>query len=638
MSAAARSATCTPASTGKEILTGRRPRRSTPARCTPSWARTARARARSRRCSRAARRTRSRGARCSSRARTCSALAPEERAVAGVFLAFQYPVEIPGVGNIYFLRTALNARAQGRGAGGARRDGLPALAKEKMKLVEMDRAFMNRSVNEGFSGGEKKRNEIFQMAVLDPKLAILDETDSGLDIDALRIVAGGVNALRAAGPRRCSSSRTTSGCSTTSCRTASTCWRAGGSSSRAARSWRSSSSRRATPGSSRGWPREARPWTRPAATGVAERCSSGAAAAARAWLTQAPPAGARRASPSRASPTPKDEDWKYTSLGAVRRPRLSSADAERRLAVGPDARSRGSGRVGRPAPRLVFVDGRLRRRALRRCRGADGLSVMALSDVRAHSGGAARLPSASAETRRFTALNTALREDGRGRRASPRASMLERRSSSCSSRPGRRRGATRSLAQPACTCAGRAARRRCVERLYVGRGRRGAVVHQRGDRGRARDEARLQHCQAAGRAGRARSTSDHCASSRGGTAASPRTPGGDGRRALGAQRGARSSSAAEGGECSLNGLYVGPRQAAPGPTTRASTTRSRAAPAASCTRASWPAQARGVFNGPGARAPGRAEDRRDADQQEPPALGRRAMSTPSRSSRSSPTT
>jgi Fe-S cluster assembly ATP-binding protein len=125
------------------------------------------------------------------------AMSPEERAVAGVFLAFQYPVEIPGVGNLYFLRTALNAVRKERGLEGLDAMDFLALAKERMKLVEMDQSFMSRSVNEGFSGGEKKRNEIFQMAILEPRLAILDETDSGLDIDALRIVASGVNALRA---------------------------------------------------------------------------------------------------------------------------------------------------------------------------------------------------------------------------------------------------------------------------------------------------------------------------------------------------------------------------------------------------------------------------------------------------------
>jgi Fe-S cluster assembly ATP-binding protein len=121
---------------------------------------------------------------------------PEERAREGIFLAFQYPVEIPGVSNMYLLKAGLNAIRKHRGQDELDAMEFLALAKEKMALVEMDPALMNRSVNEGFSGGEKKRNEILQMAVLDPKLAILDETDSGLDIDALRVVAGGVNALR----------------------------------------------------------------------------------------------------------------------------------------------------------------------------------------------------------------------------------------------------------------------------------------------------------------------------------------------------------------------------------------------------------------------------------------------------------
>jgi Fe-S cluster assembly ATP-binding protein len=121
---------------------------------------------------------------------------PEERAHAGLFLAFQYPVEIPGVNNTYFLKAALNASRKARGEDELDAMDFLALARSKMKLLEMDERLLNRSVNEGFSGGEKKRNEIFQMAVLQPKLAILDETDSGLDIDALRIVANGVNQLR----------------------------------------------------------------------------------------------------------------------------------------------------------------------------------------------------------------------------------------------------------------------------------------------------------------------------------------------------------------------------------------------------------------------------------------------------------
>jgi len=120
----------------------------------------------------------------------------EERAREGVFLAMQYPVEIPGVNNTYFLKAALNSVRKHHGLEEVDAMEFLQLAREKMKLVEIDESFINRGVNEGFSGGEKKRNEIFQMAVLDPKLAILDETDSGLDIDALRIVANGVNMLR----------------------------------------------------------------------------------------------------------------------------------------------------------------------------------------------------------------------------------------------------------------------------------------------------------------------------------------------------------------------------------------------------------------------------------------------------------
>src|SRR5450830_1422107 len=124
------------------------------------------------------------------------ALPPEIRAREGVFLAFQYPVEIPGVSNTYFLRTAVNTVRKHRGQPELDAIDFLALLDGKAKLVEMEESLLNRSVNEGFSGGEKKRNEVLQMAILDPKLAILDETDSGLDIDALRIAAAGVNALR----------------------------------------------------------------------------------------------------------------------------------------------------------------------------------------------------------------------------------------------------------------------------------------------------------------------------------------------------------------------------------------------------------------------------------------------------------
>ncbi|MEZ5447129.1 MAG: Fe-S cluster assembly ATPase SufC [Gammaproteobacteria bacterium] len=123
-------------------------------------------------------------------------MSPEERAREGVFLAFQYPVEIPGVNNVYMLKAALNAIRRHRGEPELDAVDFLKIIKEKAKLVQMDERFLSRAVNEGFSGGEKKRNEILQMAVLEPRLALLDETDSGLDIDALRVVAHGVNQLR----------------------------------------------------------------------------------------------------------------------------------------------------------------------------------------------------------------------------------------------------------------------------------------------------------------------------------------------------------------------------------------------------------------------------------------------------------
>jgi Fe-S cluster assembly ATP-binding protein len=124
------------------------------------------------------------------------ALAPEERAREGVFLSFQYPIEIPGMSTAYFLKAAVNAVRKHRGEPELDAMDFLKLAKQKAKLVHMDESFLNRSVNQGFSGGEKKRNEIFQMTMLEPKLAILDETDSGLDVDALRTVSEGVNAMR----------------------------------------------------------------------------------------------------------------------------------------------------------------------------------------------------------------------------------------------------------------------------------------------------------------------------------------------------------------------------------------------------------------------------------------------------------
>ena len=129
-------------------------------------------------------------------------LDPEERACEGLFLGFQYPVEIPGVSTSYFLKAAVNAIRKYRNEQELDAVEFLQLVKSKMKLLEMDSTFMNRAVNEGFSGGEKKRNEIFQMAVISPQLALLDETDSGLDIDAMRIVAGGVNAVKKQDPRK----------------------------------------------------------------------------------------------------------------------------------------------------------------------------------------------------------------------------------------------------------------------------------------------------------------------------------------------------------------------------------------------------------------------------------------------------
>ncbi len=123
-------------------------------------------------------------------------MAPEDRARAGIFLAFQYPVEIPGVSTINFMKTAVNQIRESRGQQTLDAVSFLKVMKEKMKLVDIDQSLLNRSLNEGFSGGEKKRNEIFQMAMLEPKLAILDETDSGLDIDALKVVSQGVNKLR----------------------------------------------------------------------------------------------------------------------------------------------------------------------------------------------------------------------------------------------------------------------------------------------------------------------------------------------------------------------------------------------------------------------------------------------------------
>ena len=154
---------------------------------------------------------------------------PDERAREGVFMAFQYPVEIAGVNNAYFLKAALNAKRKHHGQPELDAMEFMQLIKEKSKLLDIDQSMLSRAVNEGFSGGEKKRNEIFQMALLEPKLAILDETDSGLDIDALKIVADRRERDARARARRSSSSPTISGCSTTSCPTTCTSSAAGAS-------------------------------------------------------------------------------------------------------------------------------------------------------------------------------------------------------------------------------------------------------------------------------------------------------------------------------------------------------------------------------------------------------------------------
>src|SRR5450432_1624427 len=171
-------------------------------------------------------------------------LAPEARSRAGLFLGFQYPVEIPGVNNVYLLKAAVNAARKQRGLPEVDAFDFLTMVREKMQVMRMDDSFLSRGVNEGFSGGEKKRNEILQMLVLEPKLAILDETDSGLDIDALKIVAAGDNTPSAPACW----SRTTSACSTTWFLTSCTCWCAAASRAAATSSWRWSWSAVATTG------------------------------------------------------------------------------------------------------------------------------------------------------------------------------------------------------------------------------------------------------------------------------------------------------------------------------------------------------------------------------------------------------
>jgi Fe-S cluster assembly ATP-binding protein len=160
----------------------------------------------------------------------------EERARAGLFLAFQYPVEIPGVSNMEFLKAAVDAVREHRGEPAVDAVSFMKRAREACKAANLPAEFLKRGVNEGFSGGEKKRNELIQMLLLEPRLCILDETDSGLDIDALQVVAEGVNSLRIRSAPSCSS-RTTSACSTTSSRIAYTCFPRGASCAPATRTW-----------------------------------------------------------------------------------------------------------------------------------------------------------------------------------------------------------------------------------------------------------------------------------------------------------------------------------------------------------------------------------------------------------------
>ena len=175
------------------------------------------------------------------------AMEPEERAAAGLFLAFQYPVELPGVGNANFLRTALNALRRARGEAELDAVQFLKLARAEVKRLSMADDMLKRNVNVGFSGGEKKRNEVLQMAILRPKLAMLDETDSGLDIDALRIVADGVNALRGAGLLGAGHHPLPAAARLHRAGPACTCWWPGASCAPAGRSWRASWRRRATP-------------------------------------------------------------------------------------------------------------------------------------------------------------------------------------------------------------------------------------------------------------------------------------------------------------------------------------------------------------------------------------------------------
>ena len=361
-------------------------------------------------------------------------MAPEERACEGVFMAFQYPVEIAGINNAYFLKAALNAVRKYRGQQELDAVEFMQLIREKAKLLEMDQAMLSRSVNEGFSGGEKKRNEIFQMAVLEPRLAILDETDSGLDIDALQDRLE--RRQRAAQPRPRDHRRhaLSAAARTTSCPTSCTCCPTAASCDRAARSWRSSSRPRATAGWKPSW-RERRP------SHDAGRRTARDAAPRRSRRFAAMPAfdagrpRRRRAKPrstrfiERGFPTTRDEEW---------RTRTSRRSRDRRSS----ARPRSTFRAAAAEP-FLFADemphrDRARERPLvagavvaRRAAGRAS-RVRGLRDVverprrrcadRSASAGARRRSSISTPRSSRTASSIDVGAEGRRRRADSRAS------------------------------------------------------------------------------------------------------------------------------------------------------------------------------------------------------------------------
>ena len=327
---------------------------------------------------------------------TCWQLAPEERAAAGVFLAFQYPVEIPGVNNTYFLRAALNAQRKARGEAELDSMQFLKLVREKLAVLHLKDELLHRGVNEGFSGGEKKRNEIFQMALLEPKLAILDETDSGLDIDALKAVADGVNALRS--PERAFLVIThyqrlldyikpdvvhvlADGRIVES-----------GGPELALRA----GSRTATTGSRNRWRRRP-PDERPAR--LAGRWLRGRRRAARALLRRR---AARRPAAARA------KAWKYTSLRALER--RSFAPRRRRWTSMPSLLA------AIPAPRMVFVNGRFDAAAQRPVgparRRRRATAVGAAAGRRPARRGLPCPPLPSAADEPFARLNAALARDG----------------------------------------------------------------------------------------------------------------------------------------------------------------------------------------------------------------------------------